>query len=257
MCSLMMAVASNLASAFTQNKIPSAHRLQRQRLAAVADPVELANAVTAGLELAPQVHDAVAATVAPVLTTLYTASAGALLNEAHGHTQPFWGTPDAFLTAGKSIAPTVKGLQEMGISKQVPDFATQHVGLADKVQVALTKGWKVLDSNAIQSEDILPGFSPTRSILQAHNPNVPAETPETFATQVEWSANFLNVIDKLPAAALSYGLIEFFLLRPGVDLYQQDIDDEPRQVLVETVVVTAVRMGVFAMVAGVTVGIFG
>jgi hypothetical protein len=56
---------------------------------------------------------------------------------------------------------------------------------------------------------------------------------------------------------LSYALIEFFLLRPGVDLYQQDIDDEPERVLAETVLVTAVRMGVFAVVATVTVSIFG
>jgi hypothetical protein len=256
MYTLMMAVASNLASAFTQHTIPSSmpllatrtrsvaaqqnqihqHRLHRQRLAAVADP-DLESAIS----------------------TIYTASANVLLKPASEHTQPFWGTPDPFLSAGKSIAPTVQGLQELGISKQsAANIVSQAPeGLADKVQSAITKGWKILDSNNALAQDGLPGFSPTRSILAGHEIGLPAETPETFASQVEWSASFLNVVDKLPYIALAYALIEFFLLRPGVDLYQQDIDDEPERVLAETVLVTAVRMGVFAVVATVTVSIYG
>jgi hypothetical protein len=279
MYSLMIAVASNLASAFTQHRTPllstrtrsaSAqqfhHRLNRQRLAAVADPVEVADAATAGLDQAPAVAATVAqnsATAASNLessiSTMYTASANVFSGPAHEHTQPFWGTPDPFLSAGRSIAPTVQGMQELGISKRaIADVVSQAPeGLADKVQSALTKGWKVLDFSNVQTQDGLPGFIPTRSILAAHEIGIPAETSETFASQVEWSAGFLTVVDKLPYIALSYALIEFFLLRPGVDLYQQDIDDNPEQVLAETVLVTAVRMGVFAVVATVTVSIFG
>jgi hypothetical protein len=279
MYSLMMAVASNFASAFTQHKTPllstrtrsvSAqqfhHRLHRQRLSAVAGPAELADAVTAGLDQAPTVAATLAQSSAPAasnlessISSMYTASANVFSGPAHEHTQPFWGTPDPFLSAGKSIAPTVQGMQELGISKRaVTDVVSQAPeGLADKVQSALTKGWKVLDFNNVQTQDGLPGFMPTRSILAAHEIGIPAETSDTFASQVEWSASFLTVVDKLPYIALSYALIEFFLLRPGVDLYQQDIDDNPEQVLAETVLVTAVRMGVFAVVATVTVSIFG
>lgn len=284
MYSLMMAVASNLATctAFTQHATPMLstrtrsasaqqfhHRIHRQRLAAVADPVELADAVTTavttGMDQAPaiaQSSGAAAAAARPLesaISTMNTASTNVFSGPAHEHTQPFWGTPDPFLSAGKSIAPTVQGMQELGIAKRaVTDVVSQAPeGLADKVQSALIKGWKVLDLNNVQVQDGLPGFIPTRSILAAHEIGIPAETSDTFASQVEWSAGFLTVVDKLPYIALSYAFIEFFLLRPGVDLYQQDIDDEPERVLAETVLVTAVRMGVFAVVATVTVSVFG
>lgn len=180
---------------------------------------------------------------------------------AHEHTQPFFGTPDPYLTAGKSIAPTAQGLQELGIAAvkggKVVIPSDLPEGFAAQVQAAVGKGWKLLDFSAIKAETILPGFAPTRGILGAHSANMPAETAESFAAQVEWSAKFLSVVDKLPMAALAYVCIEFFILRPNIDLYQQDIDDDSTGVLAETVAVTAVRMAVFAAVAVVTLGLFG
>jgi hypothetical protein len=81
------------------------------------------------------------------ISTIYTTSADVFSGPAHDHTQPFWGTPDPFLSAGKSIAPTVQGMQELGVSKQaVADVVSQAPeGLGDKEQSALAKGWKVLD----------------------------------------------------------------------------------------------------------------
>jgi hypothetical protein len=157
----------------------------------------------------------------------------AILKPATEHTQPLWGPPDPYLSAGKSIAPSAKALADMGIAP--PD----------------------VDSAAIHAQMLLPGFSPTRGILPTHVMGLPAETPETFAAQVEWSTRFLNVIDHIPTIVIAYALVEFFLLRPNLDLYQEDIREQPTQIMAETVAVTGVRLGVFFVIAILTCTIFG
>lgn len=156
------------------------------------------------------------------------------------HTQPLWGPPDPYLSAGKSIAPSVKALAEMGIAP-----------------TDLPRNKDVLDGAAIHAQTLLPGFSPTRGILPTHVMGLPAETPETFAAQVEWSARFLNVIDQVPTIVFAYALVEFFLLRPNLDLYQEEIRDQPTQVMAGTVAVTGVRVGVFFAIAILTCTVFG
>jgi hypothetical protein len=196
-----------------------------------------------------------------MLSTLYTAHADVMLTPAHEHTQSFWGPPDPYLTAGKSIAPSARALLDMGGGMEqatATTTTTSAAGLSVHAQAALSKGWKLLDAQAIKAENtVWPGFSPTSGFLPPHDPRVPAETPETFAAQVEWSAQFLNVVDKLPSAAFWYALLEFFLLRPGLDLYKEDIDEGSTKILSETIVTTGIRMGVFCVVAIVTTGIFG
>lgn len=189
-------------------------------------------------------------TIESVLSTMYTVTADTLLQPAQGHSQPFWGPPDPYLTAGKSIAPTAQGLVNLGIEK------TSLAELPDQVKIAASNGWKILDSASIQAEKWMPGFSPTGGILSGHNPRIPDETPETFAAQVEWSARFLNVVDKLPEAAFMYALVEFFLLRPNIDIYKEDIAEEPGAVFLESVATTGVRLAAFALVAFVTTIIF-
>jgi hypothetical protein len=192
-----------------------------------------------------------------LLSTLYASDVSVLLKPAHEHTQPLWGPPDPYLTAGKSIAPSAKALLDMGIEKSSATAAITSPELSEKVQTALSKGWKVLDASHIQAQRLLPGFAETRGILPRHDAVVPEETPETFAAQVEWAAQFMNVIEKIPYAALAYGMIEFFLLRPNIDQYKEDIEDEPARAFADTVKVTGVRMGMFAVVAIVTLVLFG
>lgn len=163
----------------------------------------------------------------------------ALLKPAAEHTQPLWGPPDPYLAAGKSIAPSAKALAEMGIAPT--DLPANSV----------------LDGAAIHAQTLLPGFSPTRGILPGHVMGLPAETPETFAAQVEWSARFLNVIDQVPTIVFAYALVEFFLLRPNLDLYQEEIRDQPTQIMTGTVAVTGVRVGVFCVIAILTCTVFG
>jgi hypothetical protein len=190
-----------------------------------------------------------------LLTT--TTNVAAMLKPAAGHTQPFWGPPDPYLTAGKSIPPSTKGLENVGV---IPPAITD---LPEPVQLTMKAGYKVLDASTIQQESVLPGFTPVSGILPFHNPMVPPETPATFAAQVEWSAKFINVIDKLPEAAFVYALIEFFILRPGLDLYKEDIELQQQaegsvgSLTYETLAVTAIRIGVFFIIAVFTNLIFG
>jgi hypothetical protein len=155
----------------------------------------------------------------------------ALLKPATEHTQPLWGPPDPYLSAGKSIAPSAKALADLGIAD--------------------------VDGAAIHAQTLLPGFSPTRGILPTHVMGLPAETPETFAAQVEWSARFLNVVDQIPTIVIAYALVEFFLLRPNLDLYLEDIRQQPTRIAAGTVAVTGVRLGVFFVIGILTCTIFG
>jgi hypothetical protein len=184
-------------------------------------------------------------------------AAATIQRPATGHSQPLWGPPDPILSAGKSIPPSTNRLSEMGI---VPTAITD---MPEPIQQTIKAGYKTLDASTIQRDIVMPGFTQTSGILPIHNPRLPPETPATFAAQVEWSAKFLNVIDKLPEAAFVYALVEFFILRPGLDLYKEDIDLQQEEgattgvLTAETLAVTGVRFGVFLIIAIITNFIFG
>ena len=174
-----------------------------------------------------------------------------------GHSQPLWGPPDPYLSAGTSIAPSARALSDMGVTEQI--VQQQHESWPTLAQMAVKDGVHVLDSAALQTQaagSIFPGFTPTGGILSLHHA-VPLETPASFAAQVEWSAGFLNVVDKLPEAAFAYALVEFFFLRPSIDRYTEDVELEPTRALTESIAVTGVRLGMFCLVAAVTTTIFG
>jgi len=172
------------------------------------------------------------------------------LKPAMEHTQPLWGPPDPYLTAGHSIAPSARALADLGV-----DPNAIHESWPALAQAAVKDGIRVIDSAALHAERFLPGFTPTGGILAEHAA-IP-ETPATFAAQVEWSAGFLNVVDKLPEAAFLYALVEFFFLRPGIDRYTEDVELEPARAFTESVAVTGVRLCMFSIVAAVTTTIFG
>jgi hypothetical protein len=129
-------------------------------------------------------------------------------------------------------------------------------------RLAINEGYRVLDVATIKSENLLPGFSPTGGVLPVHNSQIPPESFSTFAGQVQWSAQFINVLDHLPEAAFVYALIEFFVLRPGIDLYKEDIELQSEGgssgvLTAEVVAVTGVRLLVFFVVAILTNFVFG
>jgi len=178
------------------------------------------------------------------------------LKPAMGHTQPLWGPADPYLSAGiKSIAPSARALTDLGVADPTTTAASPPDTWPKLAQLAVQDGVRVLDAAALKAENILPGFTPTGGILSTHS--APLETPASFAAQVEWSAGFLNVVDKLPEAAFVYCLVEFFFLRPSIDRYTDDVELEPTRALTESLAVTGVRLGMFCLVAAVTTTIFG
>jgi hypothetical protein len=196
-----------------------------------------------------------------LLSTMITSSI------AHGHSNPIFGRPDQYLNAGHSIAPTAKALMDMGvpISKSVQDMIPDAAPvLQQKVETAMKHGWPVLNRATMMNGGAthLPGFTETRGILpQAGNPNVPPPgTPGMMGTwlrNVEFAATYSRVLDKLPTAAFMYVLLEFFILRPGVDVYKEDIEDDPSGVLAETVAATGVRFAALGIIGVFTNIIFG
>lgn len=208
------------------------------------DPTDIMSVVSAG-------HNMPSEITAFLSTTLSTA-----IPAAHGHANPLFGPPDAYLEAGKSIAPSAKALLDMGITstKSVNEMLPDSPEAVQQyLNAAMNKGWNVLDASNIKVADVnhLPGFQDTRGIFGTRL--APLESPESFTAEVKWAAGYFNVMNKLPFVAFYYALAEFFLLRPGVDMYKEDIEDDPEGVVADTVSVSIVRLGVFALIAMLTV----
>ena len=218
---------------------------------AMVDPNDVASVISSS-------HIATHSEFHTILSTMLSSS----LQPATGHANPLFGPPDPYLAAGKSIAPSAKALVDMGItqakttSEIVPNASP---AFQESVTTAMNKGWKILDSANIMNGggSALPGFSATHGILPTHNINVPTETPESFALEVAWAAKYFDVMDKLPFAAFWYCMVEFFILRPGIDFYKEDIEADPTGVVSETVAVTGVRVLVIAIISFLTVIFFG
>lgn len=273
-------------NAFVRPSLQSHKRLQYQNESLtrrkvseiIGSPSDLSDTFHSGLQGLKHLHDMTSAasqqtaadsaesvtkSVEAILSNLYVDARDAIyLGPAKEHTNPLFGPPDPYLAAGKSIHPTsLQSLLESGNLKTSSDLVSssaQPETLAStKVQAEIAKGYKILDASRLgHKSDVLPGFQPTGGILPHHNPQM-RESPEVFAKQVEWAAGFLNVLDKLPFVAFAYALIEFFFLRPGVDFFKEDIEEEPLAALRKTVMVTGVRMGVFFFLALVTLVFVG
>jgi hypothetical protein len=175
---------------------------------------------------------------------------------AHGHSNPVFGSPDPYLVAGKSIAPSVKALADMGIApaKTVGDLLPNAAPeFQHSVAEAVKNGWNILDKSHIHGSGLnhLPGFSDTRGIFGTRME--PFDSPQAFMAEVKWASSYFSVMDKLPFVAFYYALVEFFILRPGVDLYKEEIEDDPEGVLADTVSVGIVRLGAFAVISFFTV----
>jgi len=199
-------------------------------------------------------------TIPTEITTFLSTALSTAIPVAHGHTNPLFGPPDPYLEAGKSIAPSAKALLDIGITttktvdEMLPDSPE---AVKQYLTTSMNNGWNVLDASNIKVSNVnhLPGFQDTRGIFGTRA--VPLESPESFTAEIKWAAGYFNVMNKLPFIAFYYALVEFFLLRPGVDMYKEDIEDDPEGVLADTISVSIVRAGVFAVIAMLTVTFFG
>jgi hypothetical protein len=200
---------------------------------------------------------------------------------------------DPYLSAGKSIAPSTKALSEMGVTTtatttsatvQVPPIDPSVIATATSLKDAVTMSPTeptttatnafVIDASHIHRyvDNVLPGFTPTGGILSSQQTNMnlfmdPSTTTTTttsttpsvisFVVTIDWASKFINVIDALAPAVFWYALLEFFILRPNLDTYREEIEDDPTGIVTDTIVVTTVRLGIFCLIAMVTVGIMG
>ena len=131
-----------------------------------------------------------------------------------------------------------------------------------QAQQALNSGYGVLDSTKMLHGGAakLPGFSETNSIVAPHLLPGPSDEAVTmqewpqgmFKARMEYATTMLRAIQKLPYVAFGYALIEFFFLRSDVDLYKEDVEEDPSGVLAETVSDTSVRLAIFFGLAVVT-----
>lgn len=184
------------------------------------------------------------------------------MKPASEHTQSWFGSSDPYLSAGKSIAPTSKALSDMGIT--ITDKANlllndPSVSSINKDAPSSTK--YIIDSTFIQHHTLLPGFAPTRGILDpslidSNSIDAPPAAVSFVAT-IDWASHYINIIDKIPIVVLFYVCIEFFILRPNINLYKEDIDENPMGTFVNTVTVTSVRLAMFFILTIFTVGVFG
>lgn len=159
-----------------------------------------------------------------------------------------------------SFRPSKEALQALGVDKQNSnEVFRQAAEFLHRKGEALEWSHKdliePLDASKIihGGDAFLPGQTPTRSLLAPHvEETVHPDSPEGFVARMRGAGTILPVIDKLPFVAFYYALVEFFFLRPNVDLYKEEVEDDPAGVTAETVSDIAVRVGILFVIAMVT-----
>jgi len=182
--------------------------------------------------------------------------------------------------SGGSIAPSVHAMAEMGLAQgtataipMAKAATTAAATIQDMIpsageaiqaqaQDALNGGWKVMDaSKFVHGGDAsFPGFSETKSILAPHL--LPGSSDESvtmtswpqgmFKARLSYASTMLRAFEKLPYVAFGYVLLEFFFLRSGVDVYKEDVEDDPSGVFAETVSDVGVRFAFLFVLAVIT-----
>jgi len=231
---LMLAVFLPQDSHGFQSLLSSATKSRQQsRLSAtILDPVDIVTNAQ---------H---AETLAAILTSTIVAPSADALAHLHG--------------AATATAPMAKQATAT-IQDMLPSAGD---AMQAQAQQALDGGYKILDATRFVhgGADKLPGFSETQSVVAPHllpGPSDEAVTmkewPQTiFKARMEYASTMLRAIQKLPYVAFAYALLEFFVLRSDVDIYKEDVEEDPTGVLAETVSDTSVRLAIFFGLAIVT-----
>ena len=175
-----------------------------------------------------------------------------VLKPAHEHTQPLWGPPDPILSAGKSIVPNPTAFADAGLT--APDSPS----IPEKVADALikSKGVNVIDpKSVIRFDPVLPGFQETSHFLPASK-GLPEETPQSLILEMGEVAKMMRVVNNLPMVAFLYTCVEFFLVRPGIEVYKEELDEDRPAAAVEFLMLSGIRLAVLAAIGLVTLGLF-
>lgn len=176
-----------------------------------------------------------------------------VLKPAQEHTQPLWGPPDPFLSAMKSIVPSPNAFHDAGLTAPTVDIPEQIT----ESLMTKTKGMNVIDpASVLQFDSTLPGFHVTGHILPQHSAVV-QESPQSLILEVGSIAKMMRVVNSLPLAAFLYACAEFFLVRPGYDVYKEELEEDRPGAAVEFLTLSGLRLGILSVIGIFTLGLFG
>jgi len=222
--------------------------------ATVIDPVEVSSMLASA-------QHAVDLPLSALLSSTIVAPSADALAQLHG-------------AATTSAIPMVKAATTSAIPLVKAASTTATAGIQDmlpgagdaiksQAQQAANDGWQFLDASKFihGGQASMPGFSETKSVLAPHvrlgameESVTLKEMPDyAFASQLALTGKALRTFLKIPYTVLAYVFIEFFFLRSDVDLYKEDIEDDPSGVFAETVSDTGVRLAIFFLLAGFTI----
>jgi len=140
------------------------------------------------------------------------------------------------------------------VAELVPDATPE---MQQSIKSAIKGGYKFIDASKMlegSGASHFRGFAETKGILA--QPMVHEMKEKQWGQLVDNVLSQVHVLDKLPTAAFLYLLVEFFILRPNVDLYKEDIEEDATGVLIESTVSIGVRMVALAIVGVITLIIF-
>lgn len=114
-------------------------------------------------------------------------------------------------------------------------------------QQAIDGRWSVSTAPPLSAPSLLPTVPGTAGggfhLLGSHATNNAASqiSPDQLASSAAWwSADMIRVVDTLPLIVLAYCLVEFLLLRPGIDRTNAA---DPVRAATDTAAVMIVRLG--------------
>lgn len=193
-----------------------------------------------------------------IVSTMYTDTIDAGKVVQQGNSWSLFGPKDPYLTTIKSIPPLHPGeyVQDQTTTTLQPG---PPVEWEDSIKAMKEEGVKILDARDITFRTLLPGFKPTGGILPTHNPGVyNEETGAFFDSQMDYSKEFIPVVNNLIRVAFGYVLVDVIVLRELLgfyndDIYREDIEEDPVGVDIEAVSAMAIRVGIMALLAIATV----
>lgn len=135
----------------------------------------------------------------------------------------------------------------------VPDAHSVKDFIDAERSAASTSAVETIDFSKLTfpADNHLPGGRDITDILgggRGADWSVPENTEFTRA-EFEEVFRTLDVANRVPDAALIAALIEFFLVRPGKDIYKEDIEEDRPAVVAESFFTGGVRLGIFFLLS--------
>lgn len=202
------------------------NQLQRNRAAlkAIVDPNDIISAAS---------HVKHTTDFQALLTTMVSAT----IKPVQEHAEPLYPRKDT-MTLGEFKALADLGAKHVTSAKEL--FPTVSAEFQKFLDRQISEGWLVMDYEKIAdlADKDLPGKTAIPdSALKFNSVQSPRGENLSLATLVKVNLVFEHV----PLIAIVYAFIEFFIVRPGIGLYKEDIEDEPSFLREEFISVTIVR----------------